>query len=136
MYAKEAVEPLAEVVVKDDDAKVRAAAATALYRIDADPEKAVPPLIDRLKNEKDRAVLQASIVSVGYFGKKSEDAIALLKDINQKYREEQQMFNAEAKKFQDDGDKEKAQQSRQKAQAAGQMTQACNQAMQSIAKGK
>ena len=29
MYAKEAVEPLAEVVVKDDDAKVRAAAATA-----------------------------------------------------------------------------------------------------------
>ena len=97
----------------------------------------MPPLIDRLKNEKDRGTSpgqhrQRRLLRQGL----GRSALPLLKEINEKYREEQQMFNAEAKKFQDDGDKEKAQQSRQKAQAAGQMTQACNQAMQSIAKSK
>ena len=68
VHAKEAAEPLGEVLVKDDDAKVREAAAKALPRIDAEAEKAVPPLIDRLKNEKDRAALEAVVTGWAYTG--------------------------------------------------------------------
>lgn len=133
VYAKDAVTPLGDVLMKDDDAKVREAAAKALPRIDADPEKAAPALIERIKNEKDRAVLEAAITSAGYFGKAAAEAMPRIKEINDEYREEQQKFNAEAKKLQDDGEREKAQQARGKAQNAGRMVQACTMAMRSIA---
>src|SRR5262249_35897374 len=49
--AKDAVPLLLNLAKKDSDAAVRKAAAEALGNVGADPEEAVPVLIDRLEND-------------------------------------------------------------------------------------
>lgn len=131
VFAKDAYEPLASVVRKDSDAGVRAAAAAALGRIDADPDKAVPALIEGLK-DKERNVLLAAANALGALGPGAKDAIEQLTTLNKEARDEQAKFNEERKKLLESGDKEKAKIAQGKAQAAGQLAQATGNALRSI----
>jgi HEAT repeat protein len=132
IYAKDAIDPLCNMLRKDNDAGVRAAAATALARVDADPEKAVPALIEGLK-DKDRNVIIASANAVGAMGKAAADAIPLLKEHNDKARADQTAAKAEQAKAKADGDKEKEKLARAKGQQAQQMAQAAGGALRAIA---
>lgn len=88
VYAKDGIEPLCDVVVKDDDAKVRAAAATALGQVLLDPEKVVPVLAKVVKEEKEGAVQNAAITTLGYYGKDAKDALSALEEANAKAKKE------------------------------------------------
>jgi HEAT repeat protein len=130
-FAKDAYEPLANVVRKDSDAGVRAAAASALGRIDADPVKAVPALIEGLK-DKERNVQVASAGALGALGSGAKDAIEPLTALNKEARDEQAKAREELDKARKDGDKEKAKLAQAKANAIGQLVQTTGQALQSI----
>lgn len=132
IFAKDAYEPLASVVRKDGDAGVRAAAASALGRIDADPDKAVPALIEGLK-DKDRNVQLAAAGALGALGTGAKAASEQLTILNKEAREEQAKAREELDKFRKDGDKEKAKLAQARANAIGQLVQATGQALQSIA---
>jgi len=132
IFAKDAYEPLANVVLKDGDAGVRAAAAAALGRIDAAPEKAVPALIEGLK-DKDRNVQLASAGALGALGKGAKAATEQLTLLNKEAREEQTKAREELDKFRKDGDKEKAKLAQARANAIGQLVQATGAALNSIA---
>lgn len=130
VYAKDAWEPLCNVVRKDDDAKVRAAAAQALGRIDADPEKATPALMEGLK-DKERAVQIASALGLGALGAGARDAVPALKDMVEKAKAEVAAAKDEVAKFKDDKEKEKV--ARGKLQAAQQLLQAANNSLRAVA---
>ena len=117
IYAKDAVSPLCARVEKDDDAKVRAAAAMALGQVDADPTKAVPVLIKAVESDKDRGVQVNAITALGYLGGGAKEALPLLKKINDEARAEQQKYRKEQQAAQKAGDKKKAQEARQKGRA-------------------
>jgi HEAT repeat protein len=131
-YAKDAYEPLAHAVSKDGDPGVRAKAAEALGRIDADPTKAVPALIEGLK-DKDRNVQVASANALGALGPGAKDAVDALKELSKEAREEQEKAKEEQAKFTKDGDKEKAKLAQNRAQNAQRLNQATTQALRSIA---
>jgi len=123
---------LLDVLQKDEEAKVREAAALALSRIDADATKVVPVLIDRLKNEKDERALQASVVSVGYYGPAAKDALPLVKEIRDKTMQELAKVKEETLKAVQAGDMDKAQAIRRKSAPIRQMNQVAGQAVRSI----
>lgn len=116
-YAKEAWEPLANLVVKDEDAKVRVEAAKALGQIDADPEIVVPALKKAVAEDKDRGVQIAAINALGALGPGAKDAIETLKEATDKAKTE----------LADAGD------DKQKANAAKQLLKALTGAMRAIA---
>ncbi|MBY0526008.1 MAG: HEAT repeat domain-containing protein [Gemmataceae bacterium] len=132
VYAKEAYTPLANVVRKDDDGKVREAAAQALGRIDADASIATPALIEGLK-DKERAVQIASANSLGALGKGAADAIPALKELADKAKEELAKAKEDQAKAKAGEDKEKEKLARARAQQAQQMLQAVGGALKSIA---
>jgi HEAT repeat protein len=78
-YTKPAVSVLLEVVAKDSDAKVRAAAAKALGRVAPDPKQAVPVLKDALK-DKVVAVRIASATALGQLGPDAKEALPALQE--------------------------------------------------------
>jgi HEAT repeat protein len=104
-YAKSALEPLIDVL-KDKDATVRQAAATALARID-EPKEAVPALETLLKDDKDQRVRAAAAAGLGLMGEASKDALPTLRKV--------------------------AQESRSKGKDAAPLAQACGRAIQQIA---
>src|SRR5437016_2348719 len=65
--AKEAIPPLLGVLKKDRDADVRKAAATAIGKMDPDPEEAVPALTEALK-DKAPSVRMAAAGALGMLG--------------------------------------------------------------------
>jgi HEAT repeat protein len=75
---KEAVPLLIELLKNDRDKGVKQAAATALGRIDPDPEKAVTVLITALK-DKTAAVRAAAATSLGQLGAEAKDAVPALR---------------------------------------------------------
>jgi hypothetical protein len=75
---KESVGKLRDLATKDDDTQVRSAAAAALGKIRLEPDKAVPLLIQLLKNDADGKVHLAAIVALGNFGAEAKDAVAAL----------------------------------------------------------
>jgi HEAT repeat protein len=79
-YTLECAKPLREMLKKDDDAKVRAAAAGALGAIDPDEPDAVKSLISALKEDKDKAVRAAAAQGLGLMGRKAKEAIPALKE--------------------------------------------------------
>ena len=131
VLAKDAVDPLCDVLRKDDDAKVRTAAATALGRIEADASKATPALIQGLK-DKERPVQVASATALGYLGSGAKEAVPLLKELAEQAKAEAAKAREEQAKAKTDGDKEKERLARAKGQAAGQMLQAAGGALQRI----
>lgn len=131
IYAKESYEPLAALVTKDPDAQVREAAAYALGRIDADPDKAVPALIEGLQ-DKERRVVIASCNASGALGAGAKDALEMLRKINDEARAEQAKAKEEQAKYTADGDKEKAKLAQQRGQQFQQLSQAAGQAIRSI----
>jgi HEAT repeat protein len=78
-YTKPAVPALLDVVARDSDAKVRAAAAKALGRIAPDPKQAVPVLADALK-DKVLAVRVACATALGQLGPDAKEALPALED--------------------------------------------------------
>jgi HEAT repeat protein len=111
---------------------VRAKAAEALGRIDADPAKAVPALIEGLK-DKERNVQVASANALGALGPGAKDAVDALKELSKEAREEQEKAKEEQAKFTKDGDKEKAKLAQNRAQNAQRLNQATTQALRNIA---
>jgi HEAT repeat protein len=103
-YAKPAVQPLIDVL-KDRDAGVRQAAATALARID-DPKEAVPALEKLLKEDKEQRVRAAAAAGLGLMGEASKESLPTLRKV--------------------------AQESRSKGKDAQPLAQACNRAIQQI----
>jgi HEAT repeat protein len=98
---KEAVETLATMVQKDDDAGARRAAAIALGKADPDPKVAVEPLVDALKNDKDFSVRTAAATALGTMGPSARDALpalreaqALAKDAGKNDKEKQALGQA------------------------------------------
>ncbi|MSQ95124.1 MAG: HEAT repeat domain-containing protein [Gemmataceae bacterium] len=81
---EDAVEPLKTIVVKDKDAKVRAAAARALGDIRSDAEGTVPILIDRLKTDDKMDVKMAIVIALGQFGPDAKAAVPSLREMQKK----------------------------------------------------
>jgi HEAT repeats len=75
---KDAVPLLIQRLKNDRDKGVKQAAATALGRIDPDPEQAVPALITALK-DKNAAVRAAAATSLGQLGAEARDAVPALR---------------------------------------------------------
>jgi len=132
VYAKDAYTPLASLVRKDPEAEVRAAAALALGRIDADPEIATPALIDGLK-DKERRVIIASANACGALGPGAKAAAPILKELTDQANEERAKAKEEQAKYTADGDKEKAKLAQQRGQQAQQLAQATGNALRSVA---
>ncbi len=80
---KEAVPILLEMVKKDKDVAVRAAAAKALGRIDPDPAEAVPVLTDALK-DKAPSVRTAAADALGTLGEGAKGAVPALQELAKK----------------------------------------------------
>jgi HEAT repeat protein len=98
-YAKDAVEPLTTMVRKDDNAKVRAEAASTLGVIDPEEyKKVVEALSEAVKEDKDDAVHQAAITALGSLGGKAKDALPVL-------MEEKEKFDKKIADAKDDKDK-------------------------------
>jgi hypothetical protein len=95
-YAKDAIEPLIGLVKKDDDAKVRAAAAAALGSCDPEDKEAVTVLIDALKNDKDKGVHTAAAQALGQLGAKAKEALPALKEAAAKAKEDGDKKTAKA----------------------------------------
>ena len=76
---KEAVPIILDLVKNDRDSGVRQAAATALGRMDPDPEKAVPALTDALKDKK-AGVRTAAARSLGQLGPDAKEALPALRE--------------------------------------------------------
>jgi HEAT repeat protein len=83
-YAKPAVQPLVDVL-KDKDASVRQAAATALARID-EPKEVVPALVTLLKDDKEQRVRAAAASGLGLMGDASREALPTLRQVAQEAR--------------------------------------------------
>ncbi len=131
-YAKDAVAPLCVRVEKDNDAKVRAAAALALGQIDAEPSKAVPVLIKAVETDKDRAVQVNAITSLGYFRGGAKEALPLLQKIAMEAGAEAKKFRAEMQAAQKAGDKKKAQEAAQKGRPFQDLARAAGEAVRAI----
>ena len=83
---EDAVEPLKTMLVKDKDAKVRAASARALGDIRADSEGTVPVLIDRIKSDSEvKDVKMAVVVALGQYGSDAKDALPKLREMLAKF---------------------------------------------------
>ena len=76
---KEAVPVLLEVLKKDRDAGVRQAAATALGRMEPDPEKALSAFTAALK-DKNAGVRSAAATALGQMGAEAGEAVPALRD--------------------------------------------------------
>jgi HEAT repeat protein len=131
VYATDAVDPLCAVLQKDDDAKVRLAAATALGRIEADPAKATPALIQGLR-DKERGVQAASANTLGILGPGAKAAVPVLRELADQAKVEAAKAKEEQAKAKADGDKDKEKQARAKAGAAQQILQSTGGALRSI----
>jgi len=83
-YARAALEPLLDVL-KDKDASVRQAAATALARID-EPKGVVPALETLLKDDKEPRVRAAAAAGLGLMGEASKEALPTLHKVAQESR--------------------------------------------------
>jgi HEAT repeat protein len=77
--AKEAVPVLLDMLKNDRAAGVRKAVATALGRMDPDPQEAVPVLSKALK-DKDAGVRAAAATSLGQLGADAKDAVPALNE--------------------------------------------------------
>jgi HEAT repeat protein len=75
---KEAIPLLLSLLKKDRDSSVRQAAATALGRMDPDPEKAIPIFTDALK-DKNAGVRMAAATSLGQLGVEAKEAVPALR---------------------------------------------------------
>jgi HEAT repeat protein len=131
-YAREAVDPLLEVVKTDEDAKVREAAALALGRIDPDPVKTVPVLMAVIKEDKERFVQAAAIGSLGPLGKEAKDALPMLKELATEVRKEVTEYRKELLAAQKEKDDAKIRELQIKFRPAQQLDQALNNTMRMI----
>jgi hypothetical protein len=131
VYAKDAVEPLCNVLRTDADAKVRQTAAATLGRIEADAAKATPALIQGLK-DKERPVQIASANALAALGPDAKEAVPVLKELAEQAKAEAAKAREEQTKAKADGDKEKEKLARAKAGAAQQMLQATGNALKSL----
>jgi HEAT repeat protein len=77
--AKEAIPALLGVLKKDSSSDVRKAAATAIGKMDPDPEKAVPALTQALK-DRTPGVRIAAAGALGQLGSDAKDAIPALQE--------------------------------------------------------
>lgn len=111
---KDAIETLAGMVQKDDDAGTRRAAAAALGKSDPDPKVALEPLVDALKNDKDLSVRTAAATALGQMGAGAKDALpalreaaALAKDAGKADKEKKALGQAAGAAIQSIGGKKK-----------------------------
>lgn len=88
VYAKDGIGPLCDTVLKDEDAKVRIAAANSLGMILLEPTKVVPVLAKVAKDDKDWPVQSAAITSLGYFGADAKDAVEAINEVRAKVKKE------------------------------------------------
>jgi len=86
--AREGIEPLCAALVKEADAGVRAAAATALGQIALDPDGVVTLLIRAVRRDNDDTVQIAAITAIGAFGKEADDAVSVLEQAQAKAQKE------------------------------------------------
>jgi HEAT repeat protein len=101
-YAKDAIAPLAEMVRKDNSARVRAEAATALGAVDPEEyQAAVEALIAAVKDDKDNGVHRAAISALGQLGPKAKDALPVLNEQLEKLRKQIGDDKAKQKQFRD-----------------------------------
>lgn len=131
-YAREAVEPLLDLVKNDVETKVREAAAIALGRIDGDPEKVVPVLIEVIKNDKERTVVASAILGLCPYGKAAREAMPVLKEMQPGIQKEANELRDELQKAQREMDTERVKAIQVKGNPVRQLTQALQMAMQSI----
>ena len=75
---RDAIPLLVNLLKKDRDSSVRQAAATALGRMDPDPEKAIPVFTEALK-DKNAGVRIAAATSLGQLGAEAKEAIPALR---------------------------------------------------------
>lgn len=95
-WAAEAV-PYLIKACKDDDKKLRAAAAEALGKVDPPPEsKAIETLIDLVKNDKELSVQQAAARGLGHMGPAAREAVPTLREAVSKIKNRR-----DARPFQD-----------------------------------
>lgn len=135
VYAKDAVDPLCDVLRKDADATVRRAAAAALGQISADAVKATPALIQGLK-DADNNVKVASATSLAVIGPGAKEAAPTLKELNDAAKAEAAKAREEQTKAKTDGDKAKEKAARDKGQAAGNLLRATGEALKNIGGGQ
>lgn len=84
-YATPALQPLLDVL-KDKEASVRQAAATALARLD-EPKEVVPALAKVLKEDKDMRVRAAAASGLGLMGAASKEALPILREVGKEARD-------------------------------------------------
>ncbi|MBY0526007.1 MAG: HEAT repeat domain-containing protein [Gemmataceae bacterium] len=119
-YGKDGWAPLAEILGKDEDPKVRTEAAKAIGQMDADAEVVVPALKKAVESDKDRGVQIASANALAAIGPAAKDALSALREAADK-----------AKKDLADAGDDKA-----KANAAKQMLKALTAAIKAVGGGK
>lgn len=92
--AKPALQPLIESL-EDSDATVRAAAASALSKLD-EPKETVPALVRVVKDEKETPVRLAAIMGLGLIGAPARDAVPALREVMKDAKSEEQKRIARA----------------------------------------
>jgi len=81
--------PIMEMVKKDKDAKVRAAAAIAIGSIDPEGDMVVDLLIEVLKEDADKDVRTGAAQGLGQLGPRAKKALPALKEAAAKAKEDQ-----------------------------------------------
>lgn len=130
--AAPAVGPLCAAAKSDADPIVRAAAVTALGKIDPDPKKALPVLLALVKDDKADTVQLAAIYALGGLGPVSKEALPLLQSIRDKYQAQRQEAAKERAKFLKAGDKAQERQAQTREQSFNRWVQATTAAIRSI----
>jgi HEAT repeat protein len=96
-YGRPAIPMLLEGL-KDKDARIRAAAALALGRVDPEADQAVEPLLALVKNDKEElAVRRSAILGLAAMGEKARGAVPALRALQMNRdmsRESQQLRQA------------------------------------------
>lgn len=78
---KDAIEPLKTSLVKDVDANVRKAAATALGAIGAEPKETVSLLTDVVRKDASLDVKLAAALALGQFGPDAKSALPAINEL-------------------------------------------------------
>jgi HEAT repeat protein len=92
--AKPALQPLLDAL-QDADAKVRAASASALSKLD-EPTQVVPALIRVVKEDKETPVKMAATMGLGLIGEPAKEAIPALRALQKDAQSDEQKRLARA----------------------------------------
>jgi hypothetical protein len=105
--ASVAIDALVDVLKKDQEPSVRAAATTALKGIKGSAPKTVPVLKDLLtKGEKDRTAFRAYISCLTRYRGQARETLPLLRELADKARADRSAAEKNLEKFKEAGDKD------------------------------